>query len=105
MWTSSRYLVALSLATGGAYALFPDCTNGPLKNVTICDKSASMLNEAKQDTLCDTKQHQHRLKEPNRLLPYTLLARRSMQLHLAREAWSDLAYLRTNGGMKDCTVF
>ncbi|KAH4237064.1 hypothetical protein HBI56_093080 [Parastagonospora nodorum] len=47
MWTSSRYLVALSLATGGAYALFPDCINGPLKNVTICDKSATPLERAK----------------------------------------------------------
>jgi hypothetical protein len=40
MPTSSRYLAALSLATG-AYALFPDCANGPLKNETICNKSAS----------------------------------------------------------------
>lgn len=27
-----------------------------------------------------------------------------MPPHLARKAWSDLAYLHTNGGMKDCTV-
>jgi beta-D-xylosidase 4 len=40
---TSRYLAALSLVAGGANALFPDCTNGPLKNMTICDKSASKL--------------------------------------------------------------
>jgi beta-D-xylosidase 4 len=44
MPTSSRYLAALSLVAGGVDALFPDCTNGPLKNVTICDKSASTLS-------------------------------------------------------------
>jgi beta-D-xylosidase 4 len=40
MPTSSRYLAALCLATS-VHALFPDCTDGPLKNETICDKSAS----------------------------------------------------------------
>ena len=38
MYSSHHYL-ALLWATG-AYALFPDCTNGPLKNETICNPSA-----------------------------------------------------------------
>jgi beta-D-xylosidase 4 len=38
MYSSHQYL-ALLWATG-AYALFPDCTNGPLKNETICNPSA-----------------------------------------------------------------
>lgn len=39
MYTKHQYLAAL-LWTTGAYALFPDCTNGPLKNETICNPSA-----------------------------------------------------------------
>jgi beta-D-xylosidase 4 len=31
----------------GAWALFPDCVNGPLKNNTICDTSASPVARAK----------------------------------------------------------
>ncbi|CAA9957596.1 Glycoside hydrolase family 3 protein [Pyrenophora teres f. maculata] len=48
MLTSRRSLPALLFATW-AYAqfTFPDCTNGPLKNVTICDPSASPLARAK----------------------------------------------------------
>jgi len=45
MYSSQHYL-ALLWATG-AYALFPDCTNGPLKNETICNPSASPLERAK----------------------------------------------------------
>jgi beta-D-xylosidase 4 len=41
MYSSHHYL-ALLWATG-AYALFPDCTNGPLKNETICNPSACMF--------------------------------------------------------------
>ncbi|KAH7379267.1 glycoside hydrolase superfamily [Phaeosphaeria sp. MPI-PUGE-AT-0046c] len=46
MLSSSRYLAALSLATG-AYALFPDCTSGRIANETICDKLATPLERAK----------------------------------------------------------
>lgn len=42
MYTTTQYYFALLWATR-AYALFPDCTNGPLKNETICDPSARML--------------------------------------------------------------
>jgi hypothetical protein len=42
MFTSTRGLQALLFATG-ACALFPDCTNGPLKNETICDSSACKI--------------------------------------------------------------
>jgi len=38
MYSSQHYL-ALLWATG-AYALFPNCINGPLKNETICNPSA-----------------------------------------------------------------
>ncbi|KAF2199971.1 glycoside hydrolase [Delitschia confertaspora ATCC 74209] len=35
------------LGANGAYALFPDCVNGPLKNNTICDTSKSPVERAK----------------------------------------------------------
>jgi hypothetical protein len=38
-FTMHCYLSALALVAG-ASALFPDCTNGPLKKVTICDPAA-----------------------------------------------------------------
>ncbi|KAF2028145.1 glycoside hydrolase [Setomelanomma holmii] len=43
----SNHLFAAFCYVLGAYALFPDCTNGPLKNETICNKSASPLARAK----------------------------------------------------------
>ncbi|KAF2252937.1 glycoside hydrolase family 3 protein [Trematosphaeria pertusa] len=46
MSASYRYLPALLWASG-ALALFPDCVNGPLKNETICDTSASPLDRAR----------------------------------------------------------
>ncbi|KAJ4400986.1 hypothetical protein N0V91_008240 [Didymella pomorum] len=46
MYTTTQYYLALLWATG-AYALFPDCTNGPLNNETICNPSASPLDRAK----------------------------------------------------------
>ncbi|KAF2874785.1 glycoside hydrolase superfamily [Massariosphaeria phaeospora] len=41
-----RYLATV-LWAGGALALFPDCVNGPLKNETICNTSASPLERAR----------------------------------------------------------
>ncbi|KAF2636649.1 glycoside hydrolase [Massarina eburnea CBS 473.64] len=46
MTTSYRLLGALSFALGVS-ALFPDCVNGPLKNETICDTSASPAERAR----------------------------------------------------------
>ncbi|KAF2179690.1 glycoside hydrolase family 3 protein [Zopfia rhizophila CBS 207.26] len=40
------YLSTL-LCASGAVALFPDCVNGPLKNNTICNTSASPVDRAK----------------------------------------------------------
>jgi beta-D-xylosidase 4 len=39
------HLLALLWASG-VYAVFPDCVNGPLKNNTICNVSASKLSMA-----------------------------------------------------------
>ncbi|EUC31235.1 glycoside hydrolase family 3 protein [Bipolaris zeicola 26-R-13] len=48
MFISPRPLSLLLLTTGVlAQGNFPDCKNGPLKNVTICDPSASTLARAK----------------------------------------------------------
>ncbi|KAF1949057.1 glycoside hydrolase [Byssothecium circinans] len=46
MSTSYRYFGTLLFASG-ALALFPDCVNGPLKNETICDTSASPAERAR----------------------------------------------------------
>lgn len=40
---SNRGQLLSLLFVGSAYALFPDCVNGPLKNETICDASACKL--------------------------------------------------------------
>ncbi|KAF5386307.1 hypothetical protein D9757_008583 [Collybiopsis confluens] len=37
----------LSLTVTGAIAAFPDCTNGPLANNTVCDTSANFVDRAK----------------------------------------------------------
>lgn len=39
-------LVSLLALAGAASALFPDCVNGPLKNNTVCDTSASVIDRA-----------------------------------------------------------
>jgi hypothetical protein len=39
-WLISYFL--LLAMSGAAAALFPDCTNGPLRNSTGCDTSASV---------------------------------------------------------------
>jgi len=68
---SYRYLAPLLLA-GGAYAVFPDCVNGPLRNNTICDTSAGMsqvlYNGSRRFVYCV----QHRLIEQGHLSRSTL---------------------------------
>ncbi|KAF2705212.1 glycoside hydrolase family 3 protein [Pleomassaria siparia CBS 279.74] len=43
----SKSHLALLLSSPGALALFPHCSNGPLKNEVICDSSAAPLARAK----------------------------------------------------------
>ncbi|PSN63439.1 glycoside hydrolase [Corynespora cassiicola Philippines] len=44
---SSRRYLPVALLAAGTSALFPDCVNGPLKDETICDTSASPLERAR----------------------------------------------------------
>jgi len=42
----SSILPLLVLAHSAAAQLFPDCTNGPLKNNTVCNTGASTIDRA-----------------------------------------------------------
>lgn len=47
------FTVVLALAIGASAQLegrgFPDCQNGPLKNNTVCDKSAGTFSNINQE--------------------------------------------------------
>lgn len=64
MYTTKQYYLAFLWATG-AYALFPDCTNGPLKNETICNPSACMLQAYMLSLTYILIEQQHRLIAPS----------------------------------------
>jgi hypothetical protein len=77
MASNRRQLLSL-LFMGGAYALFPDCVNGPLKNETICDASACKLSNVTIWRFSFSDYPQHRSIELEHLSHSTLWRRRSM---------------------------